>query len=371
MKTVPMDARRMRRHNSEQVLRIVRHHGPLSRTEIVRHTNLSPPTVAAAVSGLVRARMVEEFGEGKSTGGRRPQLVSFNSRFGAVVGGVIGAAHIRLLLADAGGQEVAKRILDVGSDSRPEPVLDLIASEIKNMRDVELGPDVPLLATVVGAPGMTDMDRGVVLEAANLDGWIDVPAREMLERRLDAPVTVDNDVNLAAVGEHWKGGRRADRSFVFLTLATGIGAAIVIDGKIHRGHRWHAGEIAHLNVDFREWDTDFGAAGYLETYLGETPPERPGARRRLGALDDEGIVRLGAAVANIATIVDPESIVFGGRVAVAHPELLDRVYRVAKHIASNCPEIGLTELGEDAPLFGGVKLALDHVDELLTLYLDD
>ena len=373
MKTVPMDARRMRRHNSEQVLRIVKSLGPLSRTEIVRHSKLSAPTVAAAINGLVRARMVEESGEGKSTGGRRPQLVSFNARFGAVVGGIIGATSIRLVLADMNGEWIAKRVLELDGETRPEPLLARVADAVKELKAAELGPNVPLFATVIGAPGMTDMIRGVVLEAVNLEGWVDVPARDMLEKALGAPVTVDNDVNLAAIGEHWKGGRHAQRSFVFITLATGIGAGIVLDGKIHRGHRWHAGEISHLNVDYREWDADFGAAGYLETYVGGATPasERRSPRRRRGALDDEALLRLGAAIANVATIVDPESIVLGGRGVVAQPELVGRVAEVARRIAPNCPEIGLTELGEDAPLYGSVKLALDHVDELLPEYFVD
>src|SRR5262245_54166990 len=226
MKTIAMDARRMRLHNSEQVLRIVRTHGPLSRSEIARHSHLSAPTVAAAVTSLVRSGMVEESGEGKSTGGRRPQLVSFNARFGAVVAGYIGATAIRLALADASGREVAKRVLPAGDDTRPEPLLARVAESIRELTAAELGTEVPLLATVLGAPGMTDIERGVVLEAANLDGWRDVPARAVLERSLGGLVIVDNDVNLAAIGEHWRGGRPAERSFVFVTLATGIGAAI-------------------------------------------------------------------------------------------------------------------------------------------------
>jgi glucokinase len=368
MKSIAMDARRMRLHNSEQVLRIVREHGPVSRTEIARHCRLSAPTVAAAVSSLVRTGIVEERGEGKSTGGRRPQLVSFNSRFGAVVAGYFGATAIRLALADASGREIAKRVLPSGDDIRPEPLLARVAAAVRDFVVDELGPDVPLLATVIGAPGMTDMDRGVVLEAANLDGWTQVPAREVLERALGGLVVVDNDVNLAAIGEHWKGGREAQGSFVFVTLATGIGAAIVIDGKVHRGYRWTAGEISHVNVDYREWDVDFGAAGYLESYLAGSPSGRA-ARRGLGAVDDDGVLRLGAAIANIATILDPESIVVGGRVAAANPELLARVSKVARRIAPNCPELGLTVLGDDAPLFGGLKLAFDHVDELLPQYL--
>jgi glucokinase len=370
-KALTMDARRMRRHNAEHVLRVVRELGPISRSEIARHTKLSAPTVAALVGDLVRAEVVEEFGEGESTGGRRPQLVSFNARFGVVIGANIGATSVRLGLADMSGEWIARQVVPLPEDTRPKSLLGVVARAARGMCAEHLGGASRLRAMVVGAPGMTDMARGVVLEAANLDGWVDVPARDLLQAQLSVPIVVDNDVNLAAVGEHWRGAGRGLRDFVFVMMGTGIGAGIVIDGKVHRGNRWHAGEIGHLNVDYREWDADFGASGYLETYLGSTPQtERARApRRHRGALDDAGLARLGAAVANVATVVDPEAIIFGGRVALAQPDVLGRVQSVATRIAPNCPKIGLTELGEDAPLFGSVRLALNYVDEWLPDYL--
>jgi len=370
-KAQTMDARRMRRHNAEHVLRVVRERGPLSRSEIARHTLLSAPTVAALVADLVRAEVVEELGEGESTGGRRPQLVSFNARFGAVVGVNISASAIRLVLADMNGEWIARTVLPLPSDTRPDPLLDLVANATRALCTDHLGGLARVRTMVVGAPGMTDMERGVVLEAANLDDWDDVPARQMLESSLGVPVVVDNDVNLAAIGEHWRGAGRGLRDFVFVMLGTGIGAGIVIGEKIHRGSRWYAGEIGHLNVDFREWDADFGAAGYLETYLGATPKSAStrSPRRRKGGFDGEGIARLGAAVANLATIVDPQAIIFGGRLALAEPAIIERVQQVATRIAPNSPRMGLTELGEDAPLWGSIRLALDRVDEWLPNYL--
>jgi glucokinase len=361
----------MRRHNSEHVLEIVKRFGPLSRTKIAQQSKLSTPTVAAVISDLLRARMVEEYGEGKSTGGRRPQLVSYNARFGAVIGACVGATSTRLALADMCGQVLARSVVPYEGDTRPQNLLRRVAAAAVTLCRQELGSETPLLSSVVGAPGMTDMTTGVVIEAANLDGWVNVPAREILQDLLQVPVAVDNDVNLAAIGEHWQGRGRGLDSFVFITLATGIGAGIVIGGKIYRGHRWHAGEISHLNIDFREWNTDFGAAGYLETFVGA--PLWDGSlgdrSRKRGELDEEGLIRLGVAIANIATIVDPQSIVLGGRVTTSHPELVEGIYRVAKRVAPNCPRIFCTELGEDAPLYGSIKLALEHVNETIPTYL--
>lgn len=379
-----MDARGMRLHNAVRVLRAVKQWGPLSRVELARRTMLSAPTVAALVGELIKADLAGGCGAGMSSGGRKPQLVSFNAQAGLVLGGNINTTAVRLVLADLAGEILVKRTVSNTGETRPLPTLRAVAAAAREMiREVRRGGrDSQLLAAVIGAPGMTDLARGVVLEAANLDGWVDVPARDLLRKELRVPVIIDNDVNLAALGEHWRGGGRGLRNFVFVSMGTGIGAGIIIDGKLHRGNQWYAGEISHLNVDFREWSNDFGAAGYLESYLGATPRTKArravrrgvvknGGAMNVNALDDEAVLRLGAAVANIATILDPELIVFGGRLVKASPDVTDRVHRVAASIAPNCSQIVRTELGEDAALFGSVRLGLDLAEESIEQLLGE
>ena len=288
-----MHPRQMRIHNLQRVLNAVRKSGPISRADITRNTQLSSPTISALVNGLVKAGLVEEQGEGTSNGGRRPQLVSFNALCGVVLGANIGSTSVQLRLADMNGEVIEKRNVPLPIDTRPRFVLRRITTTARSMLKTIDSSHAPFLAAAVGAPGMTDLERGVVLEAANLDQWVNVPVREMLSVALGVPVIVENDVNLAAVGEHWRGGAQRVRNSVFISIGTGVGAGIIIDDKLHRGHRWHAGEISHLNVDFREWDADFGAAGYLESYLcapTRKKTNRP-PRRSTGAMSDEAILR--------------------------------------------------------------------------------
>lgn len=360
----------MRAHNAQQVLKSVRRSGPVSRADLSRSTSLSAPTISALIDSMLRAGLVEEHGEGDSSGGRRPQLIRFNSRWGVVVGVVIATTTVQFAVADMDGHILRKETVALAADTRPKAVMRRIAASIKTLLK---GISDRVLGVAVGAPGMTDVERGVVLEAANLDGWQEVPVREMLGQLLGVPVAVDNDVNLAALGEQRAGCARGVRNFVFISLGTGIGAGVVIENQLLRGQRWHAGEISHLNVDFREWDTDFAAAGYLESYVGATPRTRAkrAPRRSSGTLDDEAVLRLGAAVANIATILDPELIVFGGRVALAAPpEILERVWEVAARIAPNCPDFQLTQLGEEASLHGSAHLALTFANETLRELLE-
>lgn len=360
-----MDAQAMRAHNAQRLLRAVRKLGTVSRAELARATRLSPPTVSALVERLLDVGLLEERGEGASNGGRKPVLLGFNAGCGVVVGANIGTNAIQMAIADMNGRILRKHSLEIIKDTRPRPLLRRLATAAqKALRDF---PHTPLLAVAVGAPGMTDVARGIVIEAANLEGWTDVNVEAILSEQLGAPVIVDNDVNLAALGEQWCGRARGVHNFVFIWMDAGIGAGIVIEDRLHRGHRWHAGEISHINVDFREWNVDFGAAGYLEFYAGAVPKSRPTRAPRLNAssLGDENVLRLGAAVANIATILDPELIIFGGRLATSSPDLLPRVREVASRIVPNCPEMILTELGEEAALMGSVRLALERANESL------
>src|SRR5262249_39408983 len=120
----------------------------------------------------------------------------------------------------------------------------------------------------IGAPGMTDVTTGRVIRAANLAGWTDVPLRSIVESRFKAPVRVDNDANMAALGERWQGAARQANDFVLPALGAGVGAGVVIGGRLHRGHHWYAGEISRMTLDYREWHVDFGARGYLESHIG-------------------------------------------------------------------------------------------------------
>lgn len=362
----------MRLHNARHVLQAVRVLGPSSRTDITQYTRLSAPTVATVTGELVQAGLLEERGAGVSTGGRRPQIIAFNATCGRVLGGNIGTKESRLVVADMNGNWLGQTTVRHGEDTRPCALVKQLAGVARDLL-AETAPEIELLSIALGAPGMVDLKQGVVLEAANLEEWENVALGEMLQNEFGVATIIENDVNLAAIGEHWRGGAQDTQNFALISLGTGIGAALVIEGKIHRGHRWHAGEISHLNVDFREWDTDFGAAGYLETYLGDVPQSkarRAPRRNNAGAVTEEGVLRLGAAVANIATIVDPELVIWGGRAIQTRPALPDLVHEIALRMAPNCPPPRISALGEQAALWGSVRLALEQAQETLHDALD-
>ena len=385
---VPMDHRQIRRHNGKQILDAVRRHGPISRAALAARAKLSAPTVCGLVDDLVvRRGLLRNVGKGESNGGRRPTMVDFNADFGYVVGIDIGSRILRFMLGDLRGRVVHRREQRTPTASR-EAILEAIIAGVQRLFVEGDVPPGKLFAIGAGAPGMTDVVQGTVIRAVNLKGWVDVPLRDTLHEAFKVPVMVDNDVNMAALGERWAGCAAHQANFVFVALGAGVGAGIIIDGRLHRGSRWYAGEISHMLLDYRRWTGDYGEQGFLESVAGADAIARRGMRlrrrgvapafsgdhaaavfeaaragdRRAQTVVDQIAVYLGAAVANIAAVLDPALIVFGGGISHVGEQLLQPIREVVGRIVPNVPEIRVSATGDDAQVFGSLYSALQLAD---------
>ncbi|MEI6669262.1 MAG: ROK family transcriptional regulator [Acidobacteriota bacterium] len=382
-----IDLRAMRRLNAIRILDEVRRHGPISRANLAKRSKLSPPAVSALVDDLIAKRgLLREVGRDVSTGGRRPTLLSFAADHGCIVGVDLGSTTVRYALADLSGR-VLDRVAEPTGGPAPERVVDQLSAGIRRLLGHEAGRP-PLLAIGLGAPGMTDVRRGVVIEAANLRGWTDVALKDMVTRQFHVPVVVDNDVNMAALGEYWMGCAKGEPNFVFVALGRGVGAGIMIDGRVHRGSQWYAGEISHLMLDHGQWRRNFGSQGYLEHQIGASAIARNwrrvsrsgrGTAAGIAALFEQAqdgnpvadrfvtqlATMLGVAVANVVTTLDPALVVLGGGIGQIGEQLLEPVRHVVGRIVPNRPEIRMTALGGDAQVFGSVLSALRLANRVL------
>lgn len=380
-----------RRLNRQRLLEAIRRLGPISRAELAKRTRLSPPTVSALIEELVAEEgLLREIGIGASRGGRPPILLEFNAEFGCLVGVDIGSRMTRFALADLQGRVLHRRQERTRPDScaaTVHQVLDGIEQTV-----AESGrPLDKLFAIGIGAPGMTDVTTGRVISAVNLPGWTDVPLREFVESRFRAPSQVDNDANMAALGERWQGVARHANDFVFLALGAGVGAGVVVGGRLHRGHHWYAGEISRMTLDYREWQVDFGDSGYLERRISAAAiPDWAHARavlersghdgdaglRRIfdaalegdaeaQAVVDELAVYLGSAIANIVAVLDPQMVVLGGGISHAGELLLEPLKRVVSRIVPNVPCLAISALGDDAQLMGSLYSAMEIAEARL------
>jgi glucokinase len=380
----------VRRLNLERVLAAaIDHEGEFTRAELIKVTGLSAPTVGTLASALIRDGLLTELGTGPSRGGRRPARMQFNALYGFVAGIDIGPTRTRLGLADLRGQRITHRIVSTPSGA-PACLLASLADEVKALvKDADLSRN-RLLAVSVGAPGAVDPKRGMVVALApNLRGWSEVPVEGILRTALGAPVVVENDVNLAVLGEHWKGAARGHETFVFLQFGTGIGAGIMVNGQLYHGHRFLAGEIGLMCMGPQFVDVDFGSRGCLETLTGlgalkaqwhrdaaDSPEWLADLFNAAGSgdaaarktLDDAGTI-MGIAAANVCSVLDPSLVVLGGSLIAPGSGLVDRVRGVMGKVIPTPPPVVASDLDKDAPLWGSLLVATHEARARLRQHL--
>jgi glucokinase len=382
------DAAQLRGLNLDRVLAIAMdRRDPFTRAELIEATGLSAPTVGSLTSDLIRSGLVRDLGAGPSRGGRRPALMEFNARHGCIAGIDLGPTHTRLAVADLRGELLAHRVVATPKESGPVALLARIATHLKLLlRDARISPR-RLLAVGAGAPGAVDPDRGIVMALApNLKGWADVPMAKILKRALGAGVVVENDVNLAILGERWRGAARGHDTCAFITVGKGIGAGIIVNGQLHHGHHFLAGEIALMCMGPQYLDTDFGARGCLETLAGlqtlaarwshpargdgggwvaELFAAAQGGDRQAHSTLDEAVTLIGIATANLSIVLDPSLIVLGGALFAEGKPLVSDVRRIVGRIVPTPPRIVLSDLDEEAPLWGSLLAAITEARQRL------
>ena len=374
------NARHLRHLNADRVLATAMDRTePFTRAEVMKATSLSAPTVGTLTQALLRRGLLRDLGAGPSRGGRRPAFMEFNARHGFVAGISIGATRTHVAVADLRGERLAHRVLPTPAGLGPEPLIERLATATRDLlRESGIRRD-RLLAAVAGVPGAVDREHGVVVGLAPyLKGWSSVPVSAILGRALGAPVVVENDVNLAVLAERWRGAARGHETCAFIHAGSGIGAGIVVDGVLHRGHHSLAGEIGLMCMGIDHLDQDYGSRGCLETLAGlkGAAARWPGARAGLredwitalfeasaggdrkarSAIDDTAAL-LGIAVANLTLVIDPSLVVLGGALFDQGGEFVSEVRKVTAKIVPSPPEIVVSALGSEASLWGSLLVA--------------
>lgn len=363
----------MRSINGIELLNLIREHGPISRASLAKLSQLSKPTVSSQVETLVKHGWVVEFGRGESgsKGGKKPTLVEFNADAGRLFAVEISAEVARLAAADLEGRILARVSLPIGDDHGAANVLALIRRGLGQLMDGHSGGGQRIVS--VAAPGRVDSRKGRVIEAGNLFNWRDVPIREEFERAFDAPVFVDNDVRMAALGEVEFGAARGERDTVLVKLDTGLGAAVVSRGELLPGNHWAAGELAHMMLDLAKVGEDWSVRGYLESMVGAdrivaaahaaggsattalefltTARSAAGAER---SVFDRVVLHLGVAIANLIVAYDPSLVVLqGGLLAALETELR----AIVRQVIPWETRIELSGISEEAVLLGAIVAA--------------
>lgn len=352
--------------------------GTFTRAELSDATGLSAPTVGGLVAHLIDAGLITDRGAGPSRGGRRPSVMEFNARHGFVAGIDLGPTRTRLAIADLRAETVAHTIVLTPTTLSPEGLLTSMANELRALACSAGVPYERIVVVTAGAPGPVNLDTGVVSLAPNLAGWRDVQLRSLLQRALGTAVVVENDVNLALLGERWRGAAQGHDTCALIFVGTGVGAAIVINGRLHHGQHYMAGEIGVMCMAPEHVNADFGPRGCLETLacLDALRARWPDAAREdparwvvdLIAAADAGDVTaqraveetaqlIGIAAANVCTVVDPSIMVLGGAMFAQAGRLVALVNSVVQKLTRTSFDVVLSALGKEAPLAGCLLVA--------------
>jgi glucokinase len=385
----------LRHTNAHSILKLLRDFGSCSRADLVRASGLSAPTVTNVVKDLLLKNLIEPLGEGESSGGRPPDMIRFKAERGCLLAVEISAGSISFLLTDLNGIEMETRRISLAKrNTTPEAICGEIGKELKKLLRKRKKTLNHLLAMVVGVPGITNVEEGSVLSINRLEGWQSVPLRAMLSKIVNCTVIVENDMNLAAQGEQYCGAAQSEKDFILIEIGTNVGAGIFLDGKIHHGSQWCAGEIGYLRVpstsrrqptihEFGELEKVLTSSGILKSWREESEKRAKGAKHADREVDAVAILDLAQAgdarakkivrkrakivadiIIDLSLILNPSLILLGGEVG-SHPVLIEFVRQQLVGSEFAITRIGSGTPGNRALLWGGISLALEAIPSVL------
>lgn len=379
----------LRELNRLRVVDALRRAGTASRTDLARTTGISRTTVATLVSDLQARGLIVEMPDARaqpSGRGRPPVLLRLDAAAGAALGVDFDHRHVRVAVADLSSTVLAERLVELDVDSAPEDAFDAAAELAEDVLS-EAGVD---RARVIGA-GMAlsapiDRQKGV-LGSTVLPNWAGIQAGEELSRRLEIPVELDNDANLGALAEVSFGAGRGLADVVYVMMSAGVGAGLVLGGRLYHGATGIAGELGHVQVRPEGTVCRCGSRGCLETVASTgallsllRPTHGPDltlpamlelvadgdlpARR---VVNDAGRA-VGRALADLCNYLNPAAIVVGGDLSLAGDALLDGVReeidRYSLPGAAQAATVKAGVLGDRAEVLGAMALVIADTDRL-------
>jgi predicted NBD/HSP70 family sugar kinase len=360
------------------VVSVLRLHGQLTQAEVARRTGLSAATVSTIVRELTGTGRVEVLADGA---GRRGKVIGLARENGLVVGIGVGHTHVRVAVSDLAHQVLAEQVVELDADSSVEAVVEASrALGTQLLAEQTAGPPENVLGVGVAVPGPVDERTHRIGTPTILPGWVGTDVRARFEQAWQAPVLVENDANAGALGEVAWGAARGRKHAIYLKVASGVGAGLVLDGRLYRGARGSAGEVGHVTVVESGTVCRCGNRGCLETVAGSghllglleptqgrLDPAQMVARALAGDAGCRRVVAdagqaIGHAVGQLCNVLDPEVVVIGGQLAEAGELLLGPVRaavdRMVKPGTLGQVEIVPSRLGRRAETLGALALVL-------------
>ncbi len=395
----------IKRINSNIILGHIKNYKEgISRAQISREVSISEPTVSKIVNELTLKKILVHKGKGKTSLGRKPDLVYLNNEYGKIISLDLGPENTKIAIVDLYGGIIEKRDFQI-TGSTEEEKLDNIITQIENLKNKHCGKGQGLIRVILGIPGIIDADKGKISYAHTFPNWKYYPIKKTLEKKLKTKVSIENDVNLDALGELNYGFKKRPSSLLFMTWSKGFGAGIILNGSIFRGHNGAAGEMGYSvtrknGMDYKIPKT--GYPGYLESILSTTciidravtyskkNPKSGLVKMTNGKFKnvrfemiaelyrkndpvcfqiiEDAFDTIAAGIINGIIFLNPEFVVIGGDASDIFKNDEYYLKKLRKKIENHVPfmpEIRWSTLGADAGVMGGISYYLENLYGIL------
>ncbi len=382
----------LRYFNRHRILKALYFNEPLSRQDLSRLTNLSVATITNLITTWLDQGVILESGTTRSRGGRPRVMLTLNKEYGSFIGIDLGETLIRFHLFDL-KMNLKHTVTHWLEDENIQPteVIDDIVSGYRELLAISGYPEEKVIGIGIGVPGVVERKGGISVFAPNW-GWHNVPLMEKLEEKIHRPIIMDNGAKAMGLAEQWFGISPNKQDLVALLIGTGVGAAIITNGELQRGVSNSAGEFGHTTLALNGRSCRCGGQGCLETYVGapgviqtlrEIAPDSPMLQGKTQsdiitnivsaaesndetawAVIEQTAHYLGAGLANLINLYNPETIVLGGWLStLLGPFLLQNITPYIEKYGLPQPsavlQLELSHLGENSITMGAASLILD------------
>ena len=387
----------LRQRNLLHVVDALRRSGTATRGDLARGTGLSRSTIATLVADLQAQGVVVERGRPADTGpaagrGRPAAYLALDPSVGTALGLDFDHDRVRVAVADLSSTVLAEEEISLDVDHNASEALDMSAELVERvLRQADVARE-RVIGVGVGLPSPIERDTGTVGSPTILPSWTGIRPAEELARRLDLPVTVENDANLGARAEQAFGAGRDIDDFIYVILRAGIGAGLVLGGRLHSGAAGFAGEIGHVSVQPDGALCRCGNRGCLETVASTTVLVAALAGARGGDITVSDLIELvrdddfaasrvvheagravGRTLADLCSHLNPAAVIVGGDLAAADGPLLagirESIDRFAVPPAAQSVQVIRGTLGDRAELLGALALVIGNTTHLRSLAL--
>ena len=366
--------------NMSVVLDRIRRGDNVSRSSLAKELKLSLPSISRIVGTLINKKYVIEAGLGKSSGGKKPTIIRFNEERAYVIGIGVDVNFIDIMLSDISGNEKRNIYKKFLRDKSPKDMIKTIVKYIDEIiKDAEVEDDKVEVVSL-GIPAMVESETGLVRMCPTIPSWEGINLGEVLSGEINKDVLVDNEANMSLLGERWRGEAQNINNAIFIGVGTGVGAGILINGKIFRGHNGSAGEIGNMFIDRnlnKRNSQPYGQFEYLasnkalrEKVMGvDSNSEVKQTIKKLAKNDDikkdsilEIVDNFAFGVANLITVLNPELVVIREDLFYESDYFFNYLKDKIYNLMSFKTRIVKSSLKERAVTIGAIRLAMKYLD---------